>query len=87
MLGERVKMERLSRGLSLRQAADEAGVMFTLLHRVEQGHDCVAASADKIRAWLGDPPSAGATKDWQAGYQAGIRAAMRAIAELDLGSD
>src|SRR4051794_35382955 len=53
--GQRLREERQRRGLSLRDLAEEIGVSFNTLSRVERGRDCRASAADVIDAWLAVP--------------------------------
>lgn len=55
-LGVAVRTVRLMRGLSLRAAADEAGVSFSTLTRIEQGEDHRVTSAIPLLRWIAAPP-------------------------------
>lgn len=54
-LGLRLKAERTRRGVGLRQAAEETGVSFNTLSRIERGRDCWHRHALAIDAWVGGP--------------------------------
>lgn len=54
-LGELVRQRRGT--LSLRQAAEDVGISFSTLTRVEGGSQPDLTSFVKICAWLGEPPS------------------------------
>lgn len=53
----RVRTHRQGRGLSLRAAADEAGVPFNTLARVEKGDLPDLANFGRLMTWLGIEPS------------------------------
>lgn len=57
-LGEALRTERRKRRLSLRDLADEVGVGFNTLSRVERGHIPELKSYDRIVKWLGSPGQA-----------------------------
>lgn len=48
-----VRENRRRRGLSLRAAAQEAGVSFSTIARTESGDDCALSSAIALINWLG----------------------------------
>jgi transcriptional regulator with XRE-family HTH domain len=48
-----VRENRRRRGLSLRAAAQEAGVSFSTVARAESGEDCALSSAIALLNWLG----------------------------------
>jgi transcriptional regulator with XRE-family HTH domain len=79
-LGTRLRIQRQAKGLSLREAADEIGVSFNTIARVERGLACMGPTADRLRAWLGDGPSNDA--GWAEGFAAGVAAAQDALARL-----
>ncbi|MEU4193592.1 helix-turn-helix transcriptional regulator [Kribbella sp. NPDC026611] len=54
-LGDALRSERRRRRLSLRDLADEIGVSFNTLSRVERGHVPDLKNYDRIVAWLGGP--------------------------------
>jgi transcriptional regulator with XRE-family HTH domain len=56
--GRRLRTERHRRGLSLRAVADEAGVPFNTLSRVERGHLPDLANYHRLTIWLGTDPGA-----------------------------
>lgn len=43
---------RRARGISLRAAAQEVGVSFSTLHRIESGEDCVASHLIAVMRWI-----------------------------------
>lgn len=53
-LPEAISNARARRGLSLRDAAAEAGVAFSTLHRMEQGREYTSGSLHAVLLWLGD---------------------------------
>lgn len=55
-LGRLLRQARLDQGLSLRQAAEAAGVSFSTLSRVEAGAHPDLTSFLKLTAWLGVSP-------------------------------
>lgn len=57
-LGESLRAERRKRRLSLRDLADEIGVGFNTLSRVERGHVPELKNYDRIVKWLGSPGQA-----------------------------
>jgi transcriptional regulator with XRE-family HTH domain len=57
-LGEALRAERRKRRLSLRDLADEIGVGFNTLSRVERGHVPELKNYDRIVKWLGSPGQA-----------------------------
>lgn len=57
-LGEALRAERRKRRLSLRDLADEIGVGFNTLSRVERGHVPELKNYDRIVRWLGSPGQA-----------------------------
>lgn len=54
-LGEALRAERRKRRLSLRDLADEIGVGFNTLSRVERGHVPELKNYNRIVTWLGSP--------------------------------
>ena len=52
-LGSLVKDERDRRGMSLREAADETGVPFNTLARVEKGHVPDLPKFKRLVEWCG----------------------------------
>ncbi|MEV6287702.1 helix-turn-helix transcriptional regulator [Kribbella sp. NPDC051770] len=54
-LGDALRSERRRRRLSLRDLADEIGVSFNTLSRVERGHIPDLKNYDRIVSWLGGP--------------------------------
>lgn len=54
-LGEALRVERRRRRLSLRDLADEIGVSFNTLSRIERGHVPELKTYDRIVKWLGAP--------------------------------
>lgn len=58
-LGARLLAERERRGIGLRQAAEETGVSFNTLSRIERGHDCRYSHALAVLAWLPAPLNEG----------------------------
>lgn len=55
MLGElptAVRVTRRARQLDLREAADQSGVSFNAIQRVEHGKDCSLSNAIKLLRWL-----------------------------------
>jgi hypothetical protein len=56
-LGQAVKVTRRVCDLSLREVARQSGVPFTIVGRVEQGHNCQVSSAIKLCRWLDAPMS------------------------------
>lgn len=57
-LGEALRTERRKRRLSLRDLADEIGVGFNTLSRVERGQVPELKNYDRIVKWLGSPGQA-----------------------------
>jgi hypothetical protein len=66
-LPETLRSVRLLRGKSLRQVADETGLSFSTVARIEKGEDCALSSAKRLLLWIGgvrsslvmtDPPGA-----------------------------
>jgi len=55
-LPDLVRDARRARQLSLRVAAEQAGLSFTTLSRVENGGDCSLANAMLILLWLDQRP-------------------------------
>lgn len=55
ILGESLKAERQRRQLSLRDLADQIGVSFNTLSRVERGHLPDLKNYDRIVRWLDSP--------------------------------
>ena len=47
-----VKTKRSVEGLSLRDAADEIGISFNTLYRLEQGVEVRVSAARKVLQWL-----------------------------------
>jgi len=56
-LGRLLRAERRKRGLSIRAAADEVGVSFNVLARVERGHLPDIDNYQRIVRWMGIAPS------------------------------
>lgn len=54
-LGQALRAERRSRGMSLRDLSDEIGVGFNTLSRVERGQVPDVKNYQRILAWLGAP--------------------------------
>jgi len=54
-LGDALRAERRRRRLSLRDLADEIGVSFNTLSRIERGHVPELKTYDRIVKWLGAP--------------------------------
>lgn len=54
-LGLSLRAERRRRGISLRDLADETGVSFNTLSRVERGHLPDLTNYERITKWLGAP--------------------------------
>lgn len=54
-LGEALRTERRRRRLSLRDLADEIGISFNTLSRVERGHLPELKNYERIVRWLGAP--------------------------------
>jgi ribosome-binding protein aMBF1 (putative translation factor) len=54
-----VKTTRRARGLNLREAAEQSGVSFNALSRIERGGDCSLANLRALLVWL-DQSSVGA---------------------------
>jgi transcriptional regulator with XRE-family HTH domain len=54
-LGEALRTERRKRRMSLRDLADEIGVSFNTLSRVERGHLPELKNYERIVKWLGAP--------------------------------
>lgn len=57
-LGDALRAERRKRRLSLRDLADEIGVGFNTLSRVERGHVPELKNYNRIVKWLGAPGQA-----------------------------
>ena len=51
-LPDYVKNKRASDGLSLRDAADQIGISFNTLYRLEQGVEVRVTAARKVLQWL-----------------------------------
>lgn len=51
---------RRARGLALRAAADELGMSFNTVTRIEQGTDCVLSNAVAVLRWLDQTAGKGA---------------------------
>ncbi|MCM0618765.1 helix-turn-helix domain-containing protein [Nocardioides bruguierae] len=47
-----VRQARAERGLTLRAAAEQIGMPFRTLHRIERGHGFDAVHAPALRRWL-----------------------------------
>ncbi|MHB1098910.1 MAG: helix-turn-helix domain-containing protein [Burkholderiales bacterium] len=50
-----VRHERRVRGLSLRDVADQSGVTFSTVSRVENGSGCHLRNAIALLTWINDP--------------------------------
>lgn len=83
-LGEQLKATRAARGLNLREAAEQSGVSFNTIARIERGKDCTHGHALALQAWIHGPLD-GRTVDeaFAEGYAAGIAAAQCALADLN----
>lgn len=53
-----LRIMRQSRRLSLREVADQCGVSFNALSRLERGGDCSLDNAKAILLWLDTSPTA-----------------------------
>jgi hypothetical protein len=51
-----LRAERRRRQLSVRAAAEELGMSFATVSRIEAGEDCALSNAAKVLRWLGTPP-------------------------------
>jgi hypothetical protein len=85
--GQRIRLEREARGLSLRAAAEEIGISFNTLLRIERGNDCRDSNARAVRRWLDDEPRGEQARTiydrgWHDGYMAAIDAAQNAVLSL-----
>lgn len=64
---------RSARRLSLRAAADEMGIGFSNLHRLEKGGNCTLATVTAAARWLEGPANSGANPSAQSANREGDR--------------
>lgn len=82
-IGNLLKVTRAARRLSLRAAADEIGVPFNTLFRVERGGECAHSAAVRIHTWIHGPlDGLTAEQAFANGYAAGVVAAEAALRAL-----